>query len=92
MNKPDKVNDFLVVRTLAEAALENAKTHQDRFETQIDWNHLAVTLVRRWEDETGEHGYELLIQQASDVAWDLQEFIEERMAEAGISANVVTEW
>ena len=92
MNKPDKLNDFLVVRTLAEAALEEAKTQVGRFETFIDWDHLAVTLVRRWEDETGEHGWEILIQQASGDAYDLQEFVEERMSEAGISAHVVTEW
>ena len=69
MSIPD--NDLLTVRTLAEAAIEEAASGAC----------VSVNRVMRWADDKGAWGYVVLIEPMFHA---LEDFVAKRLAEAGI--------
>jgi hypothetical protein len=78
------------IHTAASSALDDAKLAE--FRSAINWGDLGVVDIRYWQALNGASGWEVLIEEASPDAVDLQEFVRERMSiEYGIDREIVIE-
>jgi len=59
----------------------------------INWADLSCTRAERYQDDSGEIGYRVLIEEADPGAIELIEYISDKLAEMGCpDVEVVTEW
>ena len=87
------VRRFSLLRNAAETALADAKTIKNDFDDAINWGDLRCVRVLHWEDDSGDSGFTVEIEEAAPDAGEFRRWIAESIEEnTGISAEVVTEW
>ena len=93
MSDPIKRRAFAMIRQLATDALRAAISDGACLAEPINWHSVRVSSVQYFEDDHGESGYTVIIDEASPSCSNLQLFVAKRMLEAGLgSIEVRTEW
>lgn len=80
---------FERIEKLTEDALKKAKGHVD---DAINWGDLHCCSVEFYQDNHGDSGYRVHIEEASPSASALQMFVYEELKKHGITVDVHTEW
>lgn len=85
--------DLTMLRRAADEACEMAITEPHRPAGAINWADLSCTRAERYQDDSGEIGYRVLIEEADPGATELHAYIAGRLAEMGCpDVEVMTEW
>lgn len=85
--------DLTMLRRAADQACEMARTEPHRPAGAINWADLSCTRAERYQDDSGEIGYRVLIEEADPGAIKLIKCISDNLAEMGCpGVEVVTEW
>lgn len=85
--------DLTILRRATDEACEMASTEPHRPAGAINWADLSCTRAERYQDDSGEIGYRVLIEEADPSATELHAYIAGRLVEMGCpGVEVVTEW
>lgn len=85
--------DLTMLRRAADQACEMARTEPHRPAGAINWADMSCTRAERYQDDSGEIGYRVLIEEADPGAIKLIKCISDNLAEMGCpGVEVVTEW
>jgi hypothetical protein len=59
----------------------------------VNWADLGPYSVEHWEDDEGDEGERVWIEEANPAAWELQKFVAAYLAKRGFpGVEVRTEW
>lgn len=77
-----------------DAAKDYHGDHKDAFPGEsINWADLGCVSAEYWEDNQGDSGYRIYIEEASYASWRFRNWVEEWLGERGHgSVLVATEW
>lgn len=85
--------DLTILRRAADLACDMAIKDPHRPAGAINWADLSCTRAERYQDDSGEIGYRVLIEEADPGAIELIEYISDKLTEMGCpDVEVVTEW
>jgi len=85
--------DLKELRAVADKACELAFAERENIPGAINWGDLGCHEAMRWENDMGDTGYTVTIEEASPGQQDLGLFIDHHLRVAGFhNVSIVFEW
>ena len=90
-NKEEILKSLRALKCIVNEILEEA--NKDEIDGAINWADLACTSARYVVQDTGEILLSVIIEEASPDAWDLQNYVDNKLIARGWNnVEVMTEW
>ncbi len=86
------MKDLTPLRETTNEILKIAIKEKEKIGGDVNWGDLSCSEVQIIIRETGEELYRVIIEEASPIAAELQDYVGDELFQRGFNVEVSTEW